>query len=801
MKKRKVLSLMLAASLVIGSVSLLPKNAFTEKTDITASAENQDVWEYDENYWSGMTITGYRGKSKEIKIPSKIAGKAVQCVSGFTNCNNLTKITISAGIEKIGGYAFNGLKNLKSVVIEKGVDEIEMSAFSGCTALESVSIPSSVATIGMDAFKDTKWLENEKKKNTVAVVNGIILGCDKTASKIKIPNTVKNISMWAFNNCSKLESVEIPNSVTTIAYKSFANCTSLKSVKIPKSVQNIESFAFDNCTKMGAVNVDGANKAYSSVDGVVYNKNKTQLIKYPETKSSYNVPKTVSEIRVDALNNCKKIKAVDVPEKSTDLFGMFEGCSNLEKINVSSKNPMYTSVDGVVYSKDKKTLVKCPEGKTSITIPNTVTDIDYFAAKDCSKIVSVNIPENVKQIGPYAFHGCRSLQYLYIPAGVESIGNGAFWDCKSLTTVSIPKDTSVYGSFGFYTLQKNGQFLTEKTPGFKMICYKNSSAENDAKQNNLSYDFLYQPVKRFSGNGRFDTAAKISKGSFDSSSTVVLAFGFNYADALAGVPLAKKLNAPILLTSKDTLETETIEEINRLGAKNIIILGGEGAIGKKVVDVLKKNGIKEKNIKRYAGKSRFGTATAIANSITKEPTELFFVYAFGFADALSASTVAASKGAPIIYLNKTGDIDEDTLKYLSSVKNKVKKAYVIGGEGVISKDMMKKAGDALGLTVGKTITRVAGQDRYATCIKINDTFADVLKGTEICVAKGLDFPDALSGGVYAAMKGSALFLADNKLANTQVDFLRKKKASGINVFGGVGAVPDRLVQSISAKSV
>ena len=124
----------------------------------------------------------------------------------------------------------------------------------------------------------------------------------------------------------------------------------------------------------------------------------------------------------------------------------------------------------------------------------------------------------------------------------------------------------------------------------------------------------------------------------------------------------------------------------------------------------------------------------------------------------------------------------------------MKNAYVIGGEGVISNDMMKKAASALGLSKA---VRVAGANRYSTCVEINKKFASVLTGKSICAATGLNFPDALAGGVFAAKNKMPLFLADNTLSDEQSGYLKNKKASKLYVFGGSGAVPNKLIQSIS----
>ena len=307
-------------------------------------------------------------------------------------------------------------------------------------------------------------------------------------------------------------------------------------------------------------------------------------------------------------------------------------------------------------------------------------------------------------------------------------------------------------------------------------------------------------VQRLSGTDRYKTAVEISKASFpNGTNTVVLALGTNYADALAGVTLANKLKAPILLTAQKSLSEETMKEIKRLKAQNVIILGGEGAICKSVEDSLKKQGL---TTERYAGTTRFGTAVKIAKKLNENPTEVFFVYAFNSADALSVSAVAAVKGAPVIYLNTTGELDDETYAYLKSIKSTVKNAYVIGGEGVISKDMLNKAGNALGVTP----TRVFGKDRFETCVAVNNKFATVLNGKSICVATGMDFPDALAGGVFAALNKSPLFLVNGKvktltLSNTQKSFLKTKSPQIIYAFGGTGAVPDIHVGEVMTSSI
>ncbi len=266
--------------------------------------------------------------------------------------------------------------------------------------------------------------------------------------------------------------------------------------------------------------------------------------------------------------------------------------------------------------------------------------------------------------------------------------------------------------------------------------------------------------------------------------------------------LATKKNAPILLTNTKTLDATTLAEIKRLKAKNVIILGGTGAISDEVKKELENNGL---TTERIAGASRFGTATAIAEKLNENPTDVFFVYAFNSADALSVSPIAACKNAPIIYLTTKGELNADTAAYLAKLKKEgsVKNAYVIGGEGVISNDMATKAAKALGLSKA---TRIAGKDRFATCVAVNEQFKDTLNGDMLCVATGMDFPDALAGGVYAAINKAPLFLVNGKLktpklSDEQKAFLKAKSAAKITTFGGEGAVSDSHIEDIAKNSV
>ncbi len=309
------------------------------------------------------------------------------------------------------------------------------------------------------------------------------------------------------------------------------------------------------------------------------------------------------------------------------------------------------------------------------------------------------------------------------------------------------------------------------------------------------YGLNYEPFIRAAGTNRYGTAAETAKKAYpDGTQTVVLANAQTFADALAGVALADKLDAPILLTAKDSIPRETTNAIEKLGAKKAVILGGTGAVSVQVESILRDNDI---TTERIAGATRFGTAAEIAKRVNDKPAEVFFVYAGDYPDALSVSAIAARKNAPVLYLPTNGRIDAATQQYLDSVKGSVKNAYVIGGDGVISDAVMQNAADATGLKTNETLTRVAGRNRYLTNLAVNYTFADVLTSNSICAATGKDFPDALAAGVLAAQKGAPILLVSDDLIEEQRDYLAKRAAIKVYVHGGTAAFSDELAHKIA----
>ena len=234
----------------------------------------------------------------------------------------------------------------------------------------------------------------------------------------KIGDGVTSIGDSAFYNCSSLASIEIPSSVTSIGDSAFFDCSSLTSIEIPSSVTSIGDSAFYNC---------------SSLTSITFGDN-SQL----------------TSIGYAAFYNCSSLTSIEIPSGVISIGGSAFGyCSSLTSINVDEANKSYKLIDGVLFTKDQKTLISYPAKKegTAYTIPDSVTSIGDSAFSCCSSLTSIEIPSSVTSIGNYAFSYCSSLTSIEIPNSVTSIGGDAFSYCFSLASITFG-DSSQLTSIG-----------------------------------------------------------------------------------------------------------------------------------------------------------------------------------------------------------------------------------------------------------------------------------------------------------------------------------------------------------------
>ena len=790
--KKKVLSAVLALTLVFGSAAALPQGFITESSSISVSAATYGSYQYSALSDGTVQITGYNGTAKSLVIPSTINGKTVSKIghsafimsntlesvtfpdtiteigeSSFLYCSQLTAVNFGKNLKKIGKNAFMQCKSLTSVTIPASVTQISEYAFSECVSLKTVTIRSGAsATVDNYAFQDCSALTTVNFGNTISAIGtSSFEGC-KALTSVTIPGSVNSISQAAFKDCISLKTLSLGNGVKTIASNVFLNCKALNSVTFGASLETIGDSAFEGCTSLTRIVLmpstttigTSAFAGCSALTTAILSGVEVigpKAFSYCPKLSTVDFCEKLRAVGEDAFINCGKYTSIYIPaDELNEIQEHAFGC-----VYDSSKNRYGTDPSCTIYS-SFGSVAERYAGKFSVNF--TVIDSTHKCLN-----VAVVVPATCKAEG-YTAHICKY--------------------CGNTTT----SDT---------TPKKSHTGENWRTTAYDTKAKTSTQTGNCADCGATVTKTTKDAIIRLAGNNRYTTAVDISKAEYTTASTVILANSMSYADALAGVPLSTKLGAPILLTSKDSLDANTLAEIKRLGAKNVFILGGTSAVSDNVVTALTQNGISAKNIKRLAGDTRFGTATAVAEQVNSAPKEVFFVYGNSFADALSVGAVAAKRNAPIIYLTKDGNMNADTAAYLNKVVGKVTTAYVVGGDGVITEAMKKKVATYL-LLSDSAVKRVAGANRYETCIAVNKQFSSTLSSSGVCIAKGLDFPDALAGGVYAALKSMPLFLADGEtLSNSQKAYLKTKNPATLTAFGGKSAVSDELVSLIAKASV
>lgn len=417
----------------------------------------------------------------------------------FGYCSSLTSVTIPNSVTFIGSFAFEYCNQLTSITIPNSVTEIGWSAFVGCTALADITMSNSVSAIGLETFDDTPWFKNQPdglvyagsvaykykgtmpdgtsitlKDGTLGIAGGVFMGCTGLTS-ITIPNTVSYIGTHAFKDCTGLTSITIPDIVTYIGRHAFYGCTGLTSIIIPNSVRTIGDAAFRYCSSLTSVVLPNSLK---KID--------TNTFQNCYALTNINIPDSVTIIALHAFTDCSSLTSLTIPSSVSSIGQYaFSRCSSLTSITVASDNPYFDSRENCNAIINSESNVLC-FGCSNSFIPNTVTAIDYGAFWGAG-ITSISLPNSVTEIYSDAFSECTSISKItvaddnpkydsrnncnaiietasntlvvgckntFIPNTVTVIGQRAFRGHSELTSIAIPNSITLIDEYAFF--QCNG---------------------------------------------------------------------------------------------------------------------------------------------------------------------------------------------------------------------------------------------------------------------------------------------------------------------------------------------------------
>ncbi|MCQ2286516.1 MAG: leucine-rich repeat domain-containing protein [Bacteroidales bacterium] len=354
----------------------------------------------------------------------------------FYHCTNLESIQLPASLKKIESSAFSECKKLKNIVLPNSLLQLESNLFEE-SSLTDIVIPASVAKIGNYVFANCpklKSIEVEAENPKYCSVDGVLFDKKmKTLLRVPVQCDIKNYI--------------IPDTVTKIKEMAFDECTRLKSIAIPASVTKIEDGSFDKCTSLQKFEVASENKNYVSIDGVLFDKEVKTLLRFPinHPAKKYIIPDTVQNVGLCAFDDCNHLTSITIPASCSHILSTaFDGCSNLERIEVGKGNKRYVSIEGALIDKKKKTFLRLPKKYplNTYTIPSSVTKIGDSAFEGCVTLANVIIPDTVAKVGSSAFLGCTELQGVVIPSSVTKIEWESFSGCTSLKNVVIPNSVT-----------------------------------------------------------------------------------------------------------------------------------------------------------------------------------------------------------------------------------------------------------------------------------------------------------------------------------------------------------------------
>ena len=417
---KKHLSILLVATIIMGIFAIMPMSVFaTDTNPFIVVNTSQDT----------VKITGYNGTDTVVDIPSEINSKKVTRIdnNAFFSCQTIVTLTIPETVTSIGN-----------------------SAFFRCLKLTEINLPSGIMQIEPNAFSQTAYYNNiENWENNVLYIDKYLISGDGLSAKVSGDYTVKD-------------------NTVLVADSAFNGCNNLKSISIPATVNYIGTSVFSSCTSLENISIDENNQSYIFENGALFNKAKTQLMKYlsASENTSYTLPETVEIIEKYAFKDSGNLENVYLSQNLKSIQQKaFNNCDNLKEIIIP---------DSVTFMGED--VFRNCDNLSSVTIGSGLLTINKCAFLDCINLQTIKLSESVSYIGVYAFSGSEKLEEIEIPKSVLNIGGHAFANSTSLKKAVIPAEVVIIDNYAF-----------DGCENLTIYGYKDTVAESFANTNNLPF--------------------------------------------------------------------------------------------------------------------------------------------------------------------------------------------------------------------------------------------------------------------------------------------------------------------------
>ena len=733
--------------------------------------------------------------------------------------NKIEMLELGENTEIIGSSAFH-INKLFAIVIYPNVREIGISAFRNNDAQNVMFMGDKVEKIGEMAFCNNKISELDLSLLTKLKEISVQTFYKNSITKVTMPENLESVKEEAFRY-NNLKEIDFSNNIKEIRFNAFDDNKVEDNYK--KVLVRIKGKTIADGNNF-VVNPEETTKNKDDLKKVLDELNKLDLTELrDDTQKQFEDMKAEGEklLRKDKLSEGAKLKYIH----DTQFFvSRYKLDSLIKKGELTIKNHPENS--GIL--KDKLEYAKKSYNNSAV-VDNKLTRL----TKELQNLINIvenkgNMADSIMKQGHFelktplpipSYHIGMNVYFdkngkiLYVLDMSYTIGKGQK-DEYGNEILNIDEDNEGYHMLALETLDdyeglNYSDILKSNVDSLGKIrkvddrakyhregvfnaikdACKDFEKENPTKPGDNPGTTPDQPgtvtstpstpaeqhktTTRVAGSDRIETAVEVSKKYYESAETVIVANYEQLADSLSASALSKALKAPILLVKKDQLDSVVAQEINRLGAKNVIVIGGDHSVDKA------KNSLSEYNLQTIAGADRYETSAKIAQEIIKRTGTKKAVIASGevFADALTVAPLANKNNMPIL-LVQPNNIPKAT----QEVFKQIEEVIIVGGEKTISKEVENKLPNP---------TRIAGANRYETAKKIYEYgFKDRV---EVNIANGTVPADSL---VIGSIDCPILLVEANEIPEATKQAIKESKFEKVNVFGGENSIGESVVKEL-----